>query len=148
MVSFEKRKARPSVILEWAITCQNAEENEGRPNVLGLGVNGFFVKEEQLPAEIPCPVILAFRFDRSDIPGMVLGLNYRVTDPHGVETGSDRVGVEWNPGTAPRLVDPERIIRVLMIPMMVRGRGQHTIEVWTDLEEPIRLPLLFSILDL
>jgi hypothetical protein len=79
---------------------------------------------------------------------MVLGLNYRVTDPEGEETGSDRVGVEWNPGTAPQLVDPERIIRVLMIPMLVRGSGQHTIEVWTDGEEPIRLPLFFSILDL
>jgi hypothetical protein len=56
--------------------------------------------------------------------------------------------VEWNPGTAPQLVDPERIIRVLTIPMTVRGQGQHTIEVWTDGEESIRLPLLFSTLDL
>jgi hypothetical protein len=136
------------VILEWAISCQDAEENEGRPNVSGLGTNGFFITEEQVPAEVPCPVILAFRFDRSDTPGMVLGLNYRVIDPEGIETGSDRVGVEWNPGTAPQLVDPERIIRVLMIPMMVRGRGQHTIDVWTDGAAPIRLPFLFSILDL
>ncbi len=136
------------MILEWAISCQDVEENEGRPNVLGLGANGFFVKEEQLPAEIPCPVILAFRFDRSDTPGIVLGLNYRVTDPEGVEIGSDRVGVEWNPGTAPPLVDPERIIRVLVIPIEVRGDGQYTIEVWIDREEPFRLPLLFSILDL
>jgi hypothetical protein len=136
------------LILEWAITCQDAEENEGRPNVLGLGANGFFVSEDQLPAEIPCPVILAFRFDRSDTPGMVLGLNYRVTDPQGREIGSDRVGVEWNPGSAPQLVEPERIIRVLEIPMVVRERGQHTIEIWTDGAERIRLPLVFSILDL
>jgi hypothetical protein len=142
------RGERPAVILEWATTCQNAEEVEGRPNVLGLGANGFFVDQEELPAEIPCPVILAFRFDRSDTPGMVLGLNYRVIDPKGTMTRSDRVGVEWNPGTAPQLVDPERIIRVLTIPMTVRGQGQHTIEVWADGEEPIRLPLLFSTLDL
>jgi len=135
------------VILEWAISCQGAEENDGRPNVSGLGANGFFVREEQLPTEIPFPVVLAFRFDQSDTPGMVLGLNYRLIDPEGAEMDSDRVGVEWNPGTAPQLVDPERIVRVLEIPMTVRGPGQHTIEIWADGEEPIRLPLVFSILD-
>jgi hypothetical protein len=57
------------VILEWAISCQDAQGNEGRPNVLGLGANGFFVQEEQLPAEVPCPVILAFRFDPERHPG-------------------------------------------------------------------------------
>ncbi len=145
---FERRKARSEVILEWASTCQDAEENEGRPNVTGLGANGFTIEGQELPFEIPAPVILCFRFDRSDVPGTVLGLNYRVVGPDGTVSATDRTGIEWNPGTAPQVIDPERIIRVFTIPMLIQGAGQHTIEVWTDGNEAIKLPYAFSIWNL
>lgn len=136
------------MILEWAASCTDAEEAGGRPNVTGLGTNGFVIEGHVLPFEIPAPVILCFRFERSDAPGTVLGLNYRVLDPDGTVNEEGRTGIEWNPGSAPQIIDPERIVRVLTVPLLIMGPGQHTIEVWTDGGEAIRLPYVFSVWDL
>jgi len=129
--------------IEWASNCQDVVEESGRLSIIGLGVNGYVI-EDPLPVAPVCPVVFCLRPDTDDEAGTAFGLNYRVFDPHGTVIDERRTGIEWARGTAPQVVEPERYYKTLEVEIVVRETGQHTVELWLDGGEPIRLPYLFS----
>ena len=100
--------------------------------------------EAELPVSPTCPVVVCFRPEANDEAGTAFGFNYRVLDPHGAVIDARRTGIEWNRGTAPQVVEPERYYKTLEVEIPVREGGQYAVELWLDGGEPIRLPYLFS----
>ena len=129
--------------IEWATNCQDVVEEAGCLSIIGLGVNGYVI-EDPLPVAPLCPVVFCLRPDSDDEAGTVFGLNYRVLDPQGTVIDERRTGIEWDRGTAPQVVEPERYYKTLFVEIPVREAGQHTVELWLDSAESIRLPYLFS----
>jgi len=129
--------------IEWAIQCQDVVEEGSRINIVGLGRNGYII-EDELPVSPTCPVVVCFRPEADDEAGRAFGFNYRVLDPHGAVIDARRTGIEWNRGTAPQVVEPERYYKTLEVQIEVQQTGQYAVEVWLDGGEPVRLPYLFS----
>jgi hypothetical protein len=130
--------------IEWATNCRDVIEGPNGLDIIGLGRNGYVI-ESPLPIQVPCPVVVCFRPEGDEEAGVVYGLNYQVLDPQGLVIDEGHSGVEWGKRhRAPQVVEPERYYKTLEVPILVRESGQHTIELWLDGGDVIRLPYLFA----
>jgi hypothetical protein len=129
--------------IEWAMKCREVQESPSGVDAFGLDRGYTYVGP--LPVMIPVPVVICFRLDPGDAEtGGATTVHYRVLDPSGTVTDADSSALRWSPSSAPQLVDPERVLKIVHVPFRVDGSGQHAVELWVDNGAAFKIPCQIS----
>lgn len=132
--------------IEWATACSTISitEDEG-VTVSGIGRNGYIFEPGTL-VRMQAPILLCFIVEDGDEPGATCQIWHRVIGPDGEpHTPVHTTTAEWAPGTAPRLVSPERYYASIRVDFDVADDGMWVIVVW-DAFQTVQLPFRLSAL--